>query len=94
MIFRAIFWIGLVALLMPKEPDLGLGRPGTGPSSLMTSMGIAGLSRHGSVCDGHAQACGGGLSLLDSFQDKAIRGLAEVKADIDANRKTHAASRL
>jgi len=28
MLFRAIFWIGLVAFLMPHEPDLGLGRPG------------------------------------------------------------------
>ncbi len=27
MIFRAVFWIGLVALLMPHEPDLGFGRP-------------------------------------------------------------------
>ena len=27
MIFRALFWIGLIALLMPHEPDLGLGRP-------------------------------------------------------------------
>lgn len=32
MILRAIFWIGLVALLMPHEPDLGLGRPGGAPS--------------------------------------------------------------
>ena len=30
MIFRAIFWIGLVSLLAPREPDLGLGRPDTG----------------------------------------------------------------
>jgi hypothetical protein len=28
MILRAIFWIGLVAFLMPHEPDLGFGRPG------------------------------------------------------------------
>ena len=28
MIIRAIFWIGLVAFLMPHEPDLGFGRPG------------------------------------------------------------------
>jgi hypothetical protein len=27
MILRAIFWIGVVAVLMPHEPDLGLGRP-------------------------------------------------------------------
>ena len=32
MIFRAIFWIGLVSLLTPHEPDLGLGRPGAGIS--------------------------------------------------------------
>jgi hypothetical protein len=28
MILRAIFWIGLVAFLMPREPDLGFGPPG------------------------------------------------------------------
>lgn len=28
MILRALFWISLVAILMPHEPDLGLGRPG------------------------------------------------------------------
>ncbi len=28
MIIRAVFWIGLVAFLMPHEPDLGFGRPG------------------------------------------------------------------
>src|SRR5579872_1864455 len=30
MLFRAIFWIGLVSLLMPHEPDLGFGRPHLG----------------------------------------------------------------
>jgi len=89
MIFRAIFWIGFVALLMPREPDLGLGRPGAGtlPSTLMTGMASSGLSRHEPVCDGQARACAGGLTLLYAFQDKAMRGLATVKADIDANRK-------
>jgi len=96
MIFRAIFWIGFVALLMPREPDLGLGRPGTVtlPSSLMTGMAKAGLSRHEPVCDGDAQACAGGLSLLYAFQDKAMRGLAAVKADLDANRKSRPESPL
>ncbi|HVV27321.1 MAG TPA: hypothetical protein VHC40_05085 [Rhizomicrobium sp.] len=27
MIFRAVFWIGLVSLLAPHGPDVGLGRP-------------------------------------------------------------------
>ena len=33
MLFRAIFWIGLVAFLMPHEPDLGFGRPGSQPNA-------------------------------------------------------------
>ena len=28
MLLRALFWITLVAILMPHEPDVGLGRPG------------------------------------------------------------------
>jgi len=28
-----MFWIGLVAFLMPHEPDLGFGRPGEHPSA-------------------------------------------------------------
>jgi len=28
MIFRAVFWIGLVSLLAPHEQEFGLGRPG------------------------------------------------------------------
>ena len=92
MIFRAIFWIGLVSLLTPHEPDLGLGRPGAGISlpSTMISGAVTGLSRPG-VCDGHAAACAGGLGLLDAFQDNATRGLAAVKADIDASVKARAA---
>ena len=30
MLFRALFWVGLVSMLMPREPDLGYGRPGPG----------------------------------------------------------------
>lgn len=93
MIFRAIFWIGLVALLMPRHPDLGLERPGASlpaPAQL-AHIGMSGLAQAGSACERHAQACASGFSLLDGFQDKALRGLAEVKAEIDASRKAHAA---
>src|SRR5580700_8870049 len=94
MIFRAVFWIGLVSLLTPHEPDLGLGRPGAGtPSpSAMISGAVTGLSRPG-VCDDHADGCAGGLGLLDHFQDNAVRGLAAVKADIDASVKARAEKR-
>jgi hypothetical protein len=89
MIFRAIFWIGLVSLLMPREPDLGFGRPGAGtsPPSAVTSWAATGLSRPGKVCEDHMVACAGGLALFDSFQSDALRGLAVVKAEIDADRK-------
>ena len=94
MIFRAVFWIGLVSLLMPHEPDLGLGRPGAGTSlpQSVISGAVTGLSRPG-VCDGHAAACAGGLGLLDSFQNNAVDGLAAVKAQIDESVKARAAER-
>lgn len=96
MIFRAIFWVGLVSLLMPHEPDLGLGRPGAGTSlpSVITSRAASGLSRPGQVCEDHATACAGGLALLDAFQNHAVRGLAAVKAEIDADRKARGAGRI
>lgn len=43
MIFRAIFWIGLVAFLMPHEPDLGFGRPGAHASNAPGAGFIAGV---------------------------------------------------
>jgi hypothetical protein len=96
MIFRAIFWIGLVALLMPREPDLGLGRPGAGASlpSTLTSWAATGLSRPGTVCADQTERCAGASTLLDSFQNDALRGLAEVKAEIDADRKARDAGRI
>lgn len=77
---------------MPREPDLGLGRPGAGTllPSAATSQAVSGLSRPGQVCVGHAAACAGGLALLDSLQSQAVRGLAAVKAEIDADRKARA----
>ena len=96
MIFRAVFWIGLVSLLTPHEPDLGLGHPGAGtlqpsPSTLQSSAG-SGLSRTGMDC---GSACAGGLGLLDIFHlgDSAsvTAGLADVKAQIEADQRARAA---
>jgi hypothetical protein len=88
MILRAIFWIGLVSFLMPREPDLGFGRPGAS-----TSGSIGDLIRSADVssgvqgtCAAHRDACAGGLSILDGFQSYAVRSLDQVRADIEANR--------
>jgi len=93
MIFRAIFWIGLVSLLMPHESSFGSGHPGTGTGlSLPTNLrAVSGLSRPDRVCGDRTEACAGDLPLLENFQGAALTGLAAVKADIDADRKARAA---
>jgi hypothetical protein len=94
MIFRAVFWIGLVSLLTPHEPDLGLGRPGAGtlPSSPSAILSAAtGLSRTDKDC---GSACAGGLGLLNIFHlnaDNSITaGLADVRAQIRADQAARA----
>lgn len=89
MIFRAVLGLAVVALYLPHEPDLGIGRPGL-PSPAVLSSAAPAASGQDAVCDQHAQICARGLALLDAFQDGAVRGLAEVKAEIDANRQARA----
>ena len=81
MIFRAVFWIGLVSLLTPHEPDLGLGRPGAGISlpAMVKSWGVTGLSPPG--CDGGA--CAGGLGAIAQWRASAGKSLADVRSEID-----------
>ncbi len=95
MIFRAVFWIGLVSLLTPHEPDLGLGRPGAGtsPTSPATILSVAsGLSRTDRDC---GSACAGGLGLTRIFHlnsdTSLVAGLADVKAQIEADQQARAA---
>jgi hypothetical protein len=94
MIFRAVFWIGLVSLLAPHEPDLGLGRPGAGTSlssSATLQSAVEGLSRRGQDC---GSGCAGGLGLSDIVHWQAgsslAQGLAAVKAEITADQRARA----
>lgn len=88
MIIRAIFWIGLVAVLMPHEPNLGFGRPGVNLSAATpgTIGGLIESTNVRSACDHHTAACSGSLSILDHFQAVAVRSLDQVRADLEANR--------
>ena len=95
MIFRAVFCIGLVSLLTPHEPDLGLGRPGAGTTQTFPATipsAASGLSRMGRDC---GSACAGGLGILSvfhlNFSDRVAAGLADVKAQIAADRLARAA---
>ncbi|HEY4077285.1 MAG TPA: hypothetical protein VGM26_10190 [Rhizomicrobium sp.] len=94
MIFRAIFWVGLVSLLMPHEPDLGFGRPGAGtsPSSAAILSSVTQSLQTDKKC---GFACAGGLGLPDLFHldinGRVAAGLADVKAQIRADQKARAA---
>ncbi len=90
MIFRAVFWIGLVSLLAPHEPDLGLGRPGAGAA--ISSPAPAppppnGLSRKGTEC---GPACAGALPSVFHLNTGLARGLADVKAQIEEAQRERA----
>lgn len=94
MILRALFWITVVGVLMPREPDLGLGRPGTSAVSLLPATAAAWvestLGAPQRACAGHAQACAATLDAIDSLQRSAVSGLAQVKADIEKSRRLRA----
>jgi hypothetical protein len=87
MILRAVFWIAVVSFFMPREPDLGYGRPGG-------EAGIAGLidgaqsvaSESAKTCGEDKSTCVKGLAVLDMFQGMAVNSLDEVKADIEQSK--------
>ncbi len=82
MIIRAIFWIGLVAFLMPHEPDLGYGRPGNHAKDAIGGM----ISATRGACGARDGACAGQLGYFDRFRAMGLRSLEEVRADIRAHR--------
>ncbi len=99
MIFRAIFWVGLVAILMPHEPDLGFGRPAaidsdvTGQVADWTKANVQpNLTHPTKLCRYNPEACAKSLTLLDGFKSAAVRSLADVKADIEQNGRAHSGS--
>ncbi len=94
MILRALFWIAVVGVLMPREPDLGLGRPGTNAVSLLPAPAIAWvegtLGAPQRACRDHAQSCETALSVMDGLQRAAVSGLAQVKAEIEESQRARA----
>ena len=92
MILRALFWITVVSVLMPREPDLGFGRPGAQTPIVQSAASWAqgALSAPNSTCRDHAAACVVALGALDSLQSVAVRSLAQVKADIEEQERARA----
>ena len=81
MILRAIFWIGLVALLMPREPDLGLGRPASPGVHLLSGVTSALRDRKG--CESEEAACTAAVGLLERVKLSGTHSLTEVRTEIE-----------
>lgn len=83
---RAIFWITLVAFLLPRAPHLGLG--GLNGVSLWSGLPLATSTvRTALDCGEYKQACQTGLDVIDHFQATALIGLARVKAEIEQQKR-------
>jgi hypothetical protein len=89
-ILRAIFWIAVVAILMPHEPELGLGRPGTHDS--LTSQVTSALKQP-HACDGEEGTCFALFTVIDKVKANGYKGLARVKADIEEAQAERLAAR-
>ncbi len=87
MLFRALFWIAVAALLLPHEPDLGLGRPDTLTRFAQPLLALTGTS--GPACN--TANCAPDAAFLGSVHGFALHSLAEVKADIEANERARGA---
>ena len=91
MILRALFWIAVVAVLMPHNPDLGLSPSGAKSTVLPPAFASVVESAIGAApevaCRDHAQSCAAALGVLDNLQSVAISSLAQVKAEIEASRR-------
>jgi|HubBroStandDraft_5_1064220.scaffolds.fasta_scaffold1064806_1 hypothetical protein len=96
MLIRAAFWIGVVALLMPHEPNLGFGRPNADawwPGAALSWMDTT-IGKPSEICK-EGDSCKtvlGGLSAGRSLaQNAAIRGLSQAKAEIEQAERERAA---
>jgi hypothetical protein len=85
MILRAAFWITVVAVFIPREPDISYGSPSV-PSMVppKTAQWIV-QSLKVPPCDERAH-CPGGLSLAADLRQAVLESLERAKADLKSSR--------
>lgn len=95
MLIRAAFWIGIVALLMPHEPNVGYGRPnsdwwpGAALSWMDSTIGTPSeVCKEGKACKMVLQAAGNGGNYASHI---ATRSIADARADIEQAERARAA---
>ena len=84
MILRAAFWITVVAVFIPREPDIGYGRPDV--PSVVPPKAVEMVAQVLKVppCAEHAQ-CIAGLSLASDFRQAVRDRLERAKAELKAS---------
>jgi hypothetical protein len=84
MILRAAFWITVVAVFIPREPDVGYGRPDA--PSVVPPKAVAFVAQLLNLppCDEHTH-CAAGLSLASDFRQVARERLERAKVDLKAS---------
>jgi len=89
MILRAVFWIALVAVFIPHEPDLGFGRPSVQGflTRNMADLVPAGLKSPAGLCPGECSAV---PSLSGDLRDTLLASLARVKAELRSAERARA----
>jgi hypothetical protein len=84
MILRAAFWITVVAVFIPHEPDLGYGRPDA--PSVVPPKAVAAMAHMLKVppCVEHA-TCVDGIALATDYRQAVRARLERAKAELEAS---------
>jgi hypothetical protein len=93
MILRAAFWIAVVAVFIPREPDVGFGRPAM--PSIVPPQAAEWIAHTFPVppCEDRAQ-CLGGSSFAADLRGALLDRLERAKADLKANDDARLTERL
>lgn len=84
MILRAAFWITVVAVFIPQEPDIGYGRPGAPSLAPPKIVEFAAQLLKVPPCAEHAQ-CAAGLSLATDLRQTVREHLERAKTELKAS---------
>ena len=87
MIVKAVFFLAVVALFMPHEPNLGFGTPGSqAPSnSTVTNIECKALAVAGAPCSVIAEKTTATPDSFDQARETFLVRLQAVKADLRAS---------
>ena len=87
MIIKAVFFLAVIALFMPHEPNLGFGTPGNqAPSnSTVANIECKALAMAGAPCSVIAEETTAAPNTIEQARESFLIRLQAVKADLRAS---------